>query len=125
MINWKQAKDFLSFYFDETLKLEADFPESVSAEDRAEICRRYLDTYNHADDNSEWFGKIREITADMGYAAKPKDYKKNPDMYKGSITDVSNVIRVALTGRTNSPDLWEICHIIGEPAMRRRIEAVK
>lgn len=125
LINWKQARDFLSFYFDESLTLESEFPENVSAEDRAEICRRYLAAYNHADDNSEWFGKIREIAADMGYAAKPKDYKKNPDMYKGSITDVSNVIRVALTGRTNSPDLWEICHIIGEPAMRRRIEAVK
>ena len=125
LINWKQARDFLSFYFDESLTLESEFPENVSAEDRAEICRRYLAAYNHSDDNSEWFGKIREIAADMGYAAKPKDYKKNPDMYKGSITDVSNVIRVALTGRTNSPDLWEICHIIGEPAMRRRIEAVK
>lgn len=125
LINWKQARDFLSFYFDESLTIKSEFPENVSDEDRAEICRRYLDTYNHADDNSEWFGKIREITSDMGYAAKPKDYKKNPDMYKGSITDVSNVIRVALTGRTNSPDLWEICHIIGEAAMRRRIEAAK
>ena len=90
----------------------------------SEIKRRYLDGYDHADDNSGWFGKIREITADLGYAVKPKDFKKNPDMYKGSITDVSNVIRVALTGRCNSPDLWEICHIIGEDAMRRRIEAI-
>ena len=59
----------------------------------------------------------------MNYAVKPKDYKKNPDMYKGSISDVSNVVRVAVTGRTNSPDLWEICHIIGEDDMRKRISA--
>lgn len=124
LTNWKQAREFLSLYYDESLVQEAEYPENVSAEDRAEIKHRYLDGYDHADDNSEWFGKIREITADLGYAVKPKDFKKNPDMYKGSITDVSNVIRVALTGRCNSPDLWEICHIIGENAMRRRIEAI-
>lgn len=122
LTNWKQASEFLSIYYDESLKMECPFPENVSDEDRTEILDRYLVSYNHSDDNSEWFQKIREITDDMGYAVKPKDYKKNPDMYKGSITDVSNVIRVALTGRTNSPDLWEICHIIGEDAMRRRIE---
>lgn len=125
LTNWKQARQFLSIYYDESLKQEAPFPENVSDADRAEIIDRYLSGYDHADDNSAWFNKIREITADMGYAVKPKDFKKNPDMYKGSITDVSNVIRVAITGRTNSPDLWEICHIIGEDAMRRRVSAAK
>lgn len=121
LINWKQASEFLSMYYDESLKMECPFPENTGDEERREIIDRYLETYNHNDDNSEWFAKIRKITEEMGYAVKPKDYKKNPDMYKGSITDVSNVIRVALTGRTNSPDLWEICHIIGEDAMRKRI----
>ena len=125
LTNWKQARQFLSIYYDESLKQEAPFPENVSDADRAEIIDRYLSGYDHADDNSAWFNKIREITADMGYAVKPKDFKKNPDMYKGSITDVSNVIRVAITGRTNSPDLWEICHIIGEDAMRRRVSAAR
>ncbi len=125
LTNWRQAAEFLSIYYDKSLKMVDDFPENVSAEDRAEIIDRYLSGYNHNDDNSEWFQKIRDITEDMGYAAKPKDYKKNPEMYKGSITDVSNVIRVALTGKTNSPDLWEICHIIGEDSMRRRIESAK
>ena len=122
LTNWKQARQFLSFYFDETFEQEDAYPENVSPEDRAEILKRYLETYNHADDNSEWFQKVREIAADMNYAIKPKDYKKNPDQYKGSITDVSNVIRVAVVGRCNSPDLWEICHIIGEDKMRNRIE---
>lgn len=125
LTNWRQAREFLSIYYDESLKMEDAFPENVSAEDRAEIIDRYLSGYNHNDDNSEWFEKLRTIAGDMGYAIKPKDYKKNPEMYKGSITDVSNVIRVALTGRTNSPDLWEICHIIGEESMRRRVEAAK
>lgn len=121
LTNWKQAREFLSIYYDESLKQEDAYPENVSEEDKKEIIDRYLENYDHNDDNSQWFQKIRDITADMGYAAKPKDYKKNPEMYKGSVTDVSNIIRVALTGRTNSPDLWEICHIIGEESMRRRI----
>ncbi len=122
LTSWKQAREFLSFYFPETFKLEDEYPERVSDEDRKEIFRRYLETFDINDDNQQWFQKIRDITADMGYAVKPKDFKKNPDMYKGSVSDVSSVIRVALTGRTNSPDLWEICHIIGESEMRRRIE---
>ena len=87
----------------------------------AQILKQYLTSFNIKDDNSEWFQKIRDITESMGYAVKPKDFKKNPDMYKGSVSDVSGVIRVAITGRTNSPDLWEICQIIGEDEMTRRI----
>lgn len=123
LTNWKQARQFLSFYFDETFTKESPYPENVTESDRGEILKRYLETYDHADDNAAWFQKIRDIAGDMQYALKPKDYKKNPEMYKGSITDVSNVIRVAIVGRTNSPDLWEICHLLGEPCMRRRIES--
>lgn len=123
LTNWKQARQFLSFYFGETFAMEDPFPERVSQEDRKEILARYLAGYDASDDNSAWFEKIRQITGDMGYAVKPKDYKKNPEQYKGSITDVSNVIRVAVVGRTNSPDLWEICQIIGEEAMKERIRA--
>ncbi|MBO5364048.1 MAG: glutamate--tRNA ligase [Clostridia bacterium] len=122
LTNWKQARQFLSFYFDESFVPESPYPENVSMDDRKEILTRYLNSYDHADDNSAWFQKVREIAESLNYALKPKDYKKNPDLYKGSITDVSNVIRVAVVGRTNSPDLWEINHIIGEAAMRRRIE---
>ena len=121
LTSWKQARDFFSFYFPETFKVEDEFPERVSKEDRYKILKQYLTSFNIKGDNSEWFQKIRDITESMGYAVKPKDFKKNPDMYKGSVSDVSGVIRVAITGRTNSPDLWEICQIIGEDEMTRRI----
>lgn len=121
LTSWKQAREFFSFYFPETFKIEDEFPERVSEEDRNEILKQYLTSFDIKDDNSEWFQKIRDITESMGYAVKPKDFKKNPDMYKGSVSDVSGVIRVAITGRTNSPDLWEICQIIGEDEMTRRI----
>lgn len=122
LTSWKQARQFLSFYFPETFVIEDEYPERVSEEDRREILKMYLESFDFADDGGEWFQKIRDITADLGYAVKPKDYKKNPELYKGSVSDVSAVVRVALTGRTNSPDLWEIIHIIGEDEMKRRIE---
>lgn len=121
LTSWKQAREFFSFYFPETFKIEDEFPERVSEDDRNEILKQYLTSFDIKDDNSEWFQKIRDITESMGYAVKPKDFKKNPDMYKGSVSDVSGVIRTAITGRTNSPDLWEICQIIGEDEMTRRI----
>ena len=106
LVTWKQARDFLSFYYDASFKQEDPFPERVDAAARAEIIKAYLEAVDYSDDNSAWFDKVRDICTDLGYAAKPKDFKKHPEDYRGSIVDVSNTIRVALTGRANSPDLW-------------------
>lgn len=121
LTSWRQAREFLSFYFPETFRLESSYPEKVSEADRQEILGRYLDSFSIEDDSAAWFQKIRDITADLGYAVKPKDFKKNPELYKGSVSDVSAVIRIAITGRQNSPDLWEICRALGEAEMRARI----
>jgi len=64
------------------------------------------------------------ISQENGYAAKPKDYKKNPDMYKGHVGDVSSVIRIAIVGRASSPDVWELQQIMGEEKVRRRVEKI-
>ena len=117
----KQIFDFISYFFDDYFVITDRIPEEVSDEDAAEILRRYLDTYDHSDDQSAWFDKIRDIAVDMGYAAKPKDYKKNPDGYKGHVGHVSTVIRIAVTGRSQSPDIWEIQQILGEERTRERI----
>lgn len=124
LVNWKQAKEFLSFYYDETFKYESPFPENVSDEDREKIAKRYLDTLDFADDKDAWWQKVKDIAEDMGYALQPKKYKKNPELYNGSITDVSNVIRIALTGRANSPDIYEISRVLGEERARNRVTAL-
>lgn len=120
----KQIFDFISYFFDEYFRIEDTIPENVSDEDAAEILRRYLESYDHNDDQSQWFDKIRAIGTDMGYAAKPKDFKKNPDDYKGHVGHVSTVIRIAVMGRSQSPDIWEIQQILGESRTRERIEAL-
>lgn len=121
LIYARQIVSFISYFFDESFKIEDKYPEEA-AEDADEILREYLSTYDHSDDQSQWFEKIREIASSCGYAAKPKDYKKNPDDYKGHVGHVSTVIRIALMGRAQSPDVWTIQQIMGEKKVRQRIE---
>jgi len=118
----EQIFEFIKYFFDDHFVYESEWPAEVSAEDRREILRRYIEGYDPADDNQAWFEKIRGITADMGYAVKPKDFKKNPDMYKGHVGHVSGVIRIAVTGRASSPDLWTVQQIMGPDMVRSRIE---
>ncbi len=117
----RQIMDFISYFFDETFEIRDEYPAEAAADAR-EILKKYLESYNHGDDNVQWFSKIREIAVELGYAAKPKEYKKNPDAYKGHVGHVSTVIRIALTGRAQSPDIWSIQQIMGEAAVRQRIE---
>ena len=76
-------------------------------------------------DNSEWFNAVKEFSLKNGYAASPKDYKKEPDKYKGSVSDVCEALRVIITGRLKSPDLFSIMKILGKDKIVKRIELYK
>lgn len=120
LIYCEQIFDYISYFFDEYYKVLDDYPENVDRNDLVPIINGYLETYDPNDDQTGWFSKIRELATNLGYAAKPKDYRKNPEQYKGHVGDVSTVIRVALMGRRTSPDLWEIQQIMGEEKVRDR-----
>jgi glutamyl-tRNA synthetase len=122
LIYCKQILEFISYYFDEFFKVEDPYPENMDESEAKMLLRAYLDTYNHGDDQSEWFAKIREIAVANGYAAKPKDFKKNPDQYKGHVGDVSTVVRLAIVGKAISPDVWSIQQIMGEDRVMKRLE---
>lgn len=125
LIYAEQIVDFISYFFDDMFVIEDDIPTEVSDDDAKEILKKYMESYDHSDDQSQWFDKIRNIAVELGYAAKPKDYKKNPDDYKGHVGHVSTVIRIALMGRAQSPDVWCIQQIMGEEMTRRRITGYK
>ncbi len=120
----KQIFEFISYFFDEYFKIEDSIPENVSGDDAKAILAAYLNSYEHQDDQSVWFDKIRNIATELGYAAKPKDYKKNPDQFKGHVGDVSTVIRIAVMGRSQSPDVWAIQQILGEERTKERLKAM-
>ncbi|MBP3816641.1 MAG: glutamate--tRNA ligase [Firmicutes bacterium] len=121
LIYAEQIVDFISYFFQDMYKPEEGFPQDVPSEDIPLILEKYLATYDHSDDQSQWFDKIRDIATELGYAAKPKDFKKEPDKYKGHVGHVSTVIRVALMGRSQSPDVHTIQQIMGEALTRSRI----
>jgi len=87
-----------------------------------EILVDYLSTYNFADEQSVWFNKIREIASKYNYAVKPKDYKNNPELYNGSIVEVSTLIRQSLTGEKDSPDIYKISQFLGEEEVKKRTQ---
>jgi len=97
-------------------------PLGVPAEATASFARDLLDGYRHGGDGGEWFGQIREAAAKNGFAASPQEYRRNPDGYVGSIREASQLVRVAITGSTRSPDLYAISQAIGETEFRRRLE---
>ena len=116
----RQIMDFIAYFFDEAFEIVDEYPAEASADAKL-ILQKYLETYDHSDDNEQWFGKIRDLAVELGYAGKPKDFKKNPDDYKGHVGHVSSVIRIALVGRAQSPDVWTIQQIMGEAKVRERI----
>lgn len=122
LMNAEQIVQFTKYFFDEWFTQEDALPENIPAEEAVAILEDYLATYDHTDDNEVWFGKIRTITENRGYAVRPKDYKKNPDAYKGHVGDVSTVVRLAITGRRNSPDIWAIQQVLGEEKTIARVK---
>ena len=123
LIYGRQIMDFIRFFFDSRFVREDPYPEQIPGELAADLLRDYLEGYSFGDDNAAWFDKVRALGVKHGFAAKPKDYKADPDMYRGHVGDVSGILRVALSGRRNSPDLWEIQQVMGEERARRRIRA--
>ena len=117
----QQMIAFISYFFDDLFQVEDEMPQEVPSEDVPAILNAYLAGYDHSDDQSQWFDKIRNIATELGYAAKPKDFKKHPEDYKGHVGHVSTVIRIALMGRAQSPDVWEIQQILGEERTKARI----
>ncbi len=125
LIYAEQIIKFIGYFFDDLFHIEDEMPAEVPAEDIPKILQAYLAGYDHGDDQGQWFDKIRDIAVQLGYAAKPKDFKKHPEEYKGHVGHVSTVIRIALMGRAQSPDVWTIQQILGEERTRKRIENYK
>ena len=118
----KQALGEIAYFFSSPAARDA---YRVSDEDKAAILDGFLATYSHENDAQVWFSKVKELAASLGFAAEMRDYKANPGAFKGSVSDVAEVLRIAVTGRANTPDLWSIMQILGEARVRERIAAAR
>ena len=85
----------------------------------------FTEFYDKNDDKETWFNKVKELSEKLGYCTDMKAYKENPDNYKGSVADVSTVIRVAVTTRSMTPDLYEILRLLDKEEITKRINLIK
>ncbi|MBQ8740964.1 MAG: glutamate--tRNA ligase [Clostridia bacterium] len=119
---WSEAKEYFAFFFNEYYQPCQTLPEHINADDAKAFLAEYKKVYNKADDRQGWFDKIKLVAPDLGFAAETKEYKANPDAYKGSAGDLSTILRIAVTGRTNTPDLCSIMQVLGKDECFKRID---
>ena len=111
--------------FDELFDGKYDEIANISKEDIISLVTDYEAMYDEDADNSSWFDTLKDLAEKNGFAREVKEYKANPENYRGHVGDVSNVIRVAVTGRTKSPDLYSIMKTLGKERVMNRISAYK
>ena len=119
---WEEVENYVSFFYNELYDADSTLPEHINNEDAIEILTKYKDVYSADDSKEDWFNKIKELCTDCGFTPNVKEYKQNPDAFKGHVGDVSTVIRVAMTSRTNTPDLYYIMQILGADEVMNRID---
>ena len=119
---WSEVKDYYSYFFEDFYIPEYSFPENISKEDVAAILEAYKAAVDAADDKDTWFSKIKDLCEPLGFTPNVKEYKKNPDAFKGHVGDVSTVIRIALTSRRNTPDLHAIIALLGNDKVKARLD---
>ena len=118
---WSEVKQFISFFYPALFVREDPVPAQFADADVKAVLSAFAAGYDPADAQDVWFGKIKQIAADNGFCPDMKQYKADPEAFKGSVADVSMFIRVAVTGRVNSPDLYEVMNVLGGEEVLRRV----
>ena len=118
---WVELKQYSALFYDKYFAVTDDYPETADRADIKHALEAFLASYSPADDQNVWFDKIKAIADSMGYASDMKAYKADPSAFRGSVADVSMFLRVAVTGRLNSPDMYTVMNILGETRVRARI----
>ena len=127
---WSDVKENIDYMYDNEFygkTQEYPYQQAISAkEDISKILDLYINKYyDENDDKQTWFNKIKEVAGEMGYAKEVKEFKANPEMYKAHVGDVSTVLRIALTSRTNTPDMYEIMQVFGKDRITKRFDVAK
>lgn len=120
---FSEVQPYFSYMYDDLYKADYTLPEHIDPRDAAAILEQYVTVWSPEDDKDVWFGKVKSICAPLGFAAEMRDWKADPESYKGNVSDVSTVIRVAVTGRTNTPDLCTILRLLGRETVCTRLSA--
>jgi glutamyl-tRNA synthetase len=127
--NYSMIEDLIWYMYNDKFYLKEKTYEWMKINNKEEILNilnDYIDNYyNEKDDKETWFNSVKEMCDKLGYASNMKDYKKNPDNFKGNVADISTVLRVAVTSKSNTPDLYELLKLLGKKEIEKRIELIK
>ena len=121
LATWADAKPYMGFFYDEYLEAPV-FEEKFEKAVIRSALEKFLERFNFQDDATVWFDKVKEITQELGFTTDMKAYKQNPDDFPGTVADVSTFLRLAVTGKTNSPDLYTVMQILGYERTVARIQ---
>ena len=121
MATWADAKPYMGFFYDEYLEAPV-FEEKFEKAVIRSALEKFLERFDFQDDATVWFDKVKEITQELGFTTDMKAYKQNPDDFPGTVADVSTFLRLAVTGKTNSPDLYTVMQILGYERTVARIQ---
>ena len=123
---WSDVKENIEYMYDELFySKDQYYPYQIinNKEEIEKILTLYMEKYyDDNDDKQGWFDKIKELSGELGYAKEVKEFKENPGKYTAHVGDVSTVLRVALTSRTNTPDMYEIMKVLGKDKIEERFK---
>ncbi len=123
---YSEIEDYFSYvWYDNFNNLNSFDEVNLNTDKRDEVIKNvlfgYADVFNLADDKQTWFDRIKAYAGEIGFASDTKAYKENPSAFVGSIADLTSLIRIALTGRKSTPDLYEIMKLLGEKRIKERL----
>lgn len=120
---WSDVLDYVSYMYDETFVPNYELNGNATPSLAVKVIEEYLKVVNLDDDKDAWFGRMKEVCPLVGCTPNVKEYKAEPEKFEGHVGDVSTIIRVALTGRTNTPDLFAITALLGEDTVKARLNS--
>ena len=121
---WTDVKPYMAFFYDVFFKIEDAYEEKFDKSDIKAALEGFLATFDPADDMNTWFEKIKTIAETLGYASDMKAYKADPEAFRGNVADGSMFLRVAVTGKLNSPDMYAAMQVLGKDRVLSRIDAM-
>lgn len=118
---WTDVKPYLDFFFDDWFRIADEYPDGFDRADIKKALVLFADSFDEQDDMNTWFEKIKAIADALGFASDMKAYKENPAAFRGNVADVSMFLRVAVTGKFNSPDMYAVMQVLGRERVLSRV----
>lgn len=127
LFKWAMVRDYYNYMFDDFAQINLDFTQVTDIDNEllCKILQTYIVLFEADLEKDEWFARVKKLAENNNYCLDNKLYKQEPEKYNGNLASLCNIIRYAFTGKTNTPDLFSICCVLGKDELYRRLEIIK